>query len=441
MGSESIQPIGPAFAKMARRVLLGTAVVAVMGFAVTVQQLLHTRGAAGALEQARLCAAALSPGTGGDLSDSVDRLRSRYDRLVGVATLTPSGDFQDLYIDSPGYRPAAADAADSHSYPVATTATVSGDSEPLWAVAVPLNGSSSRSAWRAVFLLRRESILETWLGVTAAFAALLALVLYTGLRMLTRWFDRQVVGPLRSLAYIEQAVGAHAEHLPVLRSCGWREIDRIAQSLLELAYRVAKNQARTRQAKYDAERQMRRRAARLDHRLRRAEEQAGIDPLTGLRNRRFLNKELEPLFQQQRAQDRDLTIIMIDLDNFKALNDTYGHEAGDEVLRFLGELLHAAIRPGDHAVRYGGDEFLLLLPGVDIQQGTCIAERIIKLFGQYMARRNSTHDLGLSAGAASLRSDPCAEGTELIKKADQALYDAKRKGKNTVSVCVGVLPE
>ena len=437
MGSESVQFIGPAFAKTARRGLLVVGVVAVAGFAVTTQRLLHARAAAAVLEKARLCAAALAPGAGGDLSDSVDRLRSRYVRLVAVATLSPTGDLQSVHADEPAYGAAAAEAVQNDSSPAVVTTTTRGISEKFWAVAVPLNGSPSPNAWRAVFLIRRDSPLESCLVAMGWFAAMVAAALGINFGVLTRRFDRDVVAPLRILGRIEERFPGRLDRPSVLPVGRYHELQQIADNLRRLAEKVEKHEARTRQAKYDAEQQLRRRETRWDQRLRRAEDQAGVDPLTGLRNRRFLDSELERLFEHQRTRNQDLAIIMVDVDNFKSLNDTYGHEAGDEVLCFLGELLQAAIRPGDYAVRYGGDEFLLVLPQVDGQQAAQIVERIVKLFGQYMSRHASTAALALSAGVASLRVDGSGSGIELIRKADHALYEAKRNGKSAVSLCPG----
>lgn len=437
VSSESSQSIDPAFARIARRAVLLAGVVAAVGFFVASQHLLHARAGNAALEKAELCAASLAPGVSGDLSDSVDRLRSRYDRLVAVATLSPSGDIQSIYTDHPAYRASAADVAHGDANPVAITTTLSGESVKLWGAVATLNGGHSPDAWRAVFLLRRDSLIGTCLTATVWFSVMLAAALGFCLGAVARRFKREIVAPLRLLAQFDEKRPFEADRWAAPDFGPYAEPNKIAENFRQHARVVKKNEARTRQAKYNAERQMRRREVRWDHRLRRAEDQAGIDPLTGLRNRRFLDREFEPLLEQQRTRNRDFAVIMIDIDNFKSLNDAYGHEAGDEVLCFLGELLQAAIRPGDHAVRYGGDEFLLLLPQVDAAHAAEIAERIVKLFGQYMSRYESTQSLAVSAGVASMKSDRCVSGVELIKKADHALYAAKRRGKSTVSLCTG----
>ena len=110
-------------------------------------------------------------------------------------------------------------------------------------------------------------------------------------------------------------------------------------------------------------------------------------------------------------------------------------QAGDTLLRLVGNLLGGAIRPEDHAVRYGGDEFLLLLPDTNSQQAGAIAERLVRLFAQYTMPLGRGCDLSISAGVASIQADAVGSGQALVARADAALYAAKRRGKNTVIGC------
>jgi len=167
--------------------------------------------------------------------------------------------------------------------------------------------------------------------------------------------------------------------------------------------------------------------------LRRVKDQAATDPLTGLRNRAYLEKQFEPLFQQQVVRNAELAAVMLDVDNFKTYNDMHGHQAGDALLRSIGALLRGSIRPSDVGVRYGGDEFLLLLPGANAEQAAMIAGRIIKHFGEKIGCLGQKVSVSMSAGVASLQRDACESGQALVKQADVALYAAKRSGKNMVS--------
>ncbi len=161
----------------------------------------------------------------------------------------------------------------------------------------------------------------------------------------------------------------------------------------------------------------------------KAEQNADTDQLTGLANRRALDRELPLIYKRQRAARADLTLVVIDVNNFKMLNDTAGHQAGDELLAFVGELLRGTIRKGvDLAARYGGDEFVLVLPETEASDARTVAQRIVTLFQQRVRTLGSSTVLaGLSAGVVSLRAHGPSSWQELMKQADAAMYWAKRK--------------
>jgi diguanylate cyclase (GGDEF)-like protein len=157
------------------------------------------------------------------------------------------------------------------------------------------------------------------------------------------------------------------------------------------------------------------------------------DPLTGLYNRGQLFPTLEQEVQRTRRSERGFCLLMIDLDGLKAVNDSYGHHRGDEVLRLLGGVIRHSIRLVDTAYRYGGDEFLVLLPETDFAGAFVVAEKV----------RGGTEEMGLAAGEGELLTSvsiglvSCPEdGTtaeELMIAADRAMYQAKSLGKNQVS--------
>jgi diguanylate cyclase (GGDEF)-like protein len=157
------------------------------------------------------------------------------------------------------------------------------------------------------------------------------------------------------------------------------------------------------------------------------------DALTSLYNRSQLFPTLEQEVQRTRRSERGFCLLMIDLDGLKAVNDSYGHHRGDEVLRLLGAVIRHSIRLVDTAYRYGGDEFLVLLPETDFAGAFVVAEKI----------RSGTEEMGLAAGGGELLTSvsiglvSCPEdGTtaeELMIAADRAMYQAKSLGKNQVS--------
>ncbi len=164
--------------------------------------------------------------------------------------------------------------------------------------------------------------------------------------------------------------------------------------------------------------------------LQRVQRESWTDALTGVRNRKFLEEKLPAIYKAQVDSRRDLSVIMIDLDNFKNINDTHGHGAGDEVLRFVGDLFQQCLRGDDLAIRYGGDEFIAILPGVSAENAVVLAERLLALFGQ-RARTMFKTDLPptMTAGVASIDRNSTSSASELLACADHALLAAKQAGK------------
>lgn len=168
--------------------------------------------------------------------------------------------------------------------------------------------------------------------------------------------------------------------------------------------------------------------------LRRAELYAATDALTGLGNRHTMEDAFPREIERSRRDADSLSLILLDLDNFKALNDRYGHIAGDRVLATVADVLRKQFRPGDILVRYGGDEFAVLLPGVDCERAELIAERVRTAVADGAIPDESGAEVmrvTASIGIAELGSDNTLDA--LLHAADEAMYRAKRKGRNTVS--------
>jgi diguanylate cyclase (GGDEF)-like protein len=158
----------------------------------------------------------------------------------------------------------------------------------------------------------------------------------------------------------------------------------------------------------------------------KVQELATKDPLTGLYNRRHFFEAAESEFAQAKRYGTPLSLIMLDLDNLKQTNDAYGHTMGDKMLVEVGRLLRLGIRTADIAARYGGDEFVILMPGTNMEEGRNLAERLDTLFNN--SRVKSTRDtvtISLSQGLAEL-DESCANLECLLDKADSALLAVKQ---------------
>jgi diguanylate cyclase (GGDEF)-like protein len=157
---------------------------------------------------------------------------------------------------------------------------------------------------------------------------------------------------------------------------------------------------------------------------------AYTDFLTGLRNRRYLELVLERELFRVGRYGRPLCLMVLDLDGFKGVNDTHGHEAGDRVLKALAACLEGHIRQSDRAVRLGGEEFAILLPETELGQALALAERL----RQAVAALKVPPVEALSASFGLVQATPTDSPLSLLKRADEAMYRAKRRGKNRVEV-------
>jgi diguanylate cyclase (GGDEF)-like protein/PAS domain S-box-containing protein len=153
------------------------------------------------------------------------------------------------------------------------------------------------------------------------------------------------------------------------------------------------------------------------------------DPLTHLPNRRAIFDQLHRLAQTGLAQGQPLTVVMFDIDHFKRVNDTYGHQTGDLVLRRLADLARGQIRRADLVGRIGGEEFVWLLPGVHADRARELAERLRELIERESAQGGLPR-VTISVGLALLRLGDTPE--QLVARADRALYRAKESGRNCV---------
>ncbi|MFP4035872.1 MAG: GGDEF domain-containing protein [Desulfovermiculus sp.] len=163
----------------------------------------------------------------------------------------------------------------------------------------------------------------------------------------------------------------------------------------------------------------------------RISELVRTDPLTRLANRRYFQERYTEIFSLARRKDLPLSVVMMDIDFFKTVNDTYGHAAGDRVLTAFGELLRNDCREEDLAARFGGEEFIVCLPHTALEKALTFAERVRQEFHSGDILDNG-HKITISSGVAEI--EPQDSPDELINRADKALYRAKSEGRNRVVV-------
>jgi two-component system cell cycle response regulator len=178
----------------------------------------------------------------------------------------------------------------------------------------------------------------------------------------------------------------------------------------------------------------RRYTERLRDNVQMSIEMAITDALTGLFNRRYMESHLGTLIEQAATRGKPLAALIIDIDYFKAINDTHGHDAGDDVLRDFALRIKRSIRGIDLACRYGGEEFVLIMPETDMAVAAMVAERLRRrIAGEPFAVEQGTKSIPvtISVGIAALRGKEDTAAS-LLKRADQALYRAKRDGRNRV---------
>ncbi len=235
---------------------------------------------------------------------------------------------------------------------------------------------------------------------------------------------RQIVSPLDSLAEVMRRFSNG--RLDVRAQVGREdEIGRLSRVFNQMAD----------QHQYTHERIVRLNAEleeRVAYRTQQLRELASREPLTGLYNRRHFREVLTRRFAEAARYGTDLSCVMIDLDEFKAANDQFGHHVGDELLILVATTILGQLRTPDVAARYGGDEFIVLLPQTDCARASVLAERIVEEFARAAQTRFPQTHVSMSIGVANLHTIGVEDAESLIRAADRALYRAKRAGKNRI---------
>ena len=166
--------------------------------------------------------------------------------------------------------------------------------------------------------------------------------------------------------------------------------------------------------------------------LEYARNESNTDALTGLANRKKFDSEMRKSFEAFRAEDREVCLLLVDIDHFKIFNDTYGHTTGDQILRLVAQTLKNGLKGRDLAARYGGEEFGVILTDTSLEDALTVAEQIRKaIAAKELIKRSSGENLGrLTVSIGIARAIKGDTTTNLVERSDKALYEAKESGRN-----------
>jgi len=234
---------------------------------------------------------------------------------------------------------------------------------------------------------------------------------------------------IRPLAELEEAMGRFSRGDLSVRSqvTSDDEIGRLSRAFNRMADLHQQNHQRIVKLNGELE-------GRVAQRTRQLRELAVREPLTGLYNRRYFSEMVDRCFAEAVRYDHDLACLMMDLDDFKGINDRLGHHVGDDILVLVAGIISSQLRSSDIPARYGGDEYIILLPQTGPKRAEVLAERIMERFAAETADRLPGSTLGMSIGISSLLAVGAKESSALIRAADHALYRAKASGKNRIVV-------
>jgi diguanylate cyclase (GGDEF)-like protein len=255
--------------------------------------------------------------------------------------------------------------------------------------------------------------------------AILALVLVVAARHELNW-----ARPSRRLRRLLPLIKSGERPIEELNTVGGpKEFGAMLPAIAELLHDLRRQRVELALVNEEMRQKVAQRTDALERAIGQLRHQATRDALTGLGNRRMLDMSLPKLMETCRQQKTDLVVMVMDVDNFKKLNDTLGHGAGDQLLRDLGQLIRSTVRTTDMYFRLGGDEFLILMPAADEQAASTLAERLIKLMDMYGKTLRVEPRPRLSIGMARMLAYPGASADALVHAADKQLYEVKSERK------------
>jgi len=249
---------------------------------------------------------------------------------------------------------------------------------------------------------------------------------------LTMLLTRRVLAPVEILTGAAEAIGRGdlRVRVPETRSV---EFSVLTNKFNEMTARLAASQASVEEYQHTLEEKVEQRTRELQTATARAYKLAQQDILTGLPNRVLLNQRLQQILALAKREQQQVAVLFLDFDHFKRINDTLGHDTGDQLLQQVAQRLSATIRESDLVARLGGDEFVLVLTGLNMAQSAhelmLLVERVRATFGSPFSVNGQDLSLTVSIGV-SLFPDDATDAPSLIKQADTAMYAAKEQGRN-----------
>jgi diguanylate cyclase (GGDEF)-like protein len=280
-----------------------------------------------------------------------------------------------------------------------------------------------KTSWTIVSLIKEDDVLKDVrelekyynnLGyIIVALIFVFYAIFFFFLHYKARRFVEQINNPLLDIIKVTRNIGKTKE-IKTLKPCGIFEIDKLSSNFNHLINEL--DNRTTNLIEEEAKRVYQ-------------EKLANTDSLTGACNRRYLNEFANDYIKIVKREKIDFSLLIIDLDDFKNINDTYGHETGDQVLIQFVKIVRETIRENDLIIRFGGDEFILLLPNTSINNAKILANKIINRISEH----NMIDEIKffVSVGVAQY-GEKDSNIDDIIVRADKSLYEAKRAGKNRV---------
>ncbi|PKY11272.1 hypothetical protein B1757_05665 [Acidithiobacillus marinus] len=214
----------------------------------------------------------------------------------------------------------------------------------------------------------------------------------------------------------------------------WQQIRQIVSAVVSTSKKITRQSAETRNALLQAKNRLhsaQEKIRKLEDELESISQLVHVDPLTGLLNRRGLKAAFARESARAQRQNQPLAVAIVDLDHFKQVNDQYGHDLGDRVLQGMARILQNTLRANDVITRYGGEEFVLLMPETSAEEAKRILERLQLLLGQQLFEtRDKPLQVSFSAGVTCWQKNSSQE--QMIAEADQAMYRAKKAGRKRI---------